>query len=61
MGERKKIESFEDLEIGEELLFSPEHGGYGMLVDKDVISYTNPSLFNKFVCGNKIYLQFYHC
>ena len=61
MGESKKIESFEDLETGKELLFSPEHGDYRMLVDKDVISYTNPSLFNKSVGRNKIYLQFYHC
>jgi len=52
MGERKKIESFEDLETGEELLFSPEYGGYGMLVDKDVISYTKPSLFNNRCVGN---------
>lgn len=37
MGERKKIKRFEDLETGEELLVSPKHGDYGMLVEKNLL------------------------
>jgi len=61
MGERKKIGSFEDLETGEEWLASPEHGGYRMLVDKNLLDRISiNSLGEKtFTCESSFSFQYF--